>query len=202
MPEKCSAKKFDLPKLTAFFLVLSLTSIIAAFAKNDSIAGRAAGARRSVESGAVPAQPLPNFHEVHPFLYRGGEPNFAGVEKLKLIGIKTVIDLRAPTVKSKAEKAHVEALGLKYICLPMSDKAPTASQVATFIDTTRTARKSSEPVFVHCAHGSDRTGCMVGIWRVTEDGYTYSQAYKEMRQYYFGPQFTQLSTAVKSRALK
>ncbi|MBL8086239.1 MAG: hypothetical protein JNN26_26655 [Candidatus Obscuribacter sp.] len=40
-------------------------------------------------------------------------------------------------------------------------------------------------------------GC---IWRASEDGFTYDQAYKEMRRYYFGPQFKQLSGAVKARA--
>ena len=40
---------------------------------------------------------------------------------------------------------------------------------------------------------------LVGIWRVSEDGFTYDQAYKEMRRYYFGPQFKQLSGAVKAR---
>ena len=40
---------------------------------------------------------------------------------------------------------------------------------------------------------------LVGIWRVSEDGFTYDQAYKEMRRYYFGSQFKQLSGAVKAR---
>jgi protein tyrosine/serine phosphatase len=70
------------------------------------------------------------------------------------------------------------------------------------METVKEGQAKNEPVFVHCAHGSDRTGCMVGIWRVSEDGYSYDQAYKEMRKYYFGPQFTNLSQAVKKRAAK
>jgi hypothetical protein len=42
----------------------------------------------------------------------------------------------------------------------------------------------------------------VGIWRVTEDGYSYPQAYTEMRKYWFGPQFKELSGAVQKRANK
>lgn len=159
-------------------------------------------ARTSVEAGAVPAQALPNFHEVHPFLYRGGQPNSEGIDKLKAMGIKTVIDLRAETAATRAEAAHLEKLGLHYIDLPMSDKPPTDKQVNTFIQTVKDGQEKNQPVFVHCAHGSDRTGCLVGIWRVSQDGYSYDQAYKEMRKYYFGPQFTRLSAAVKQRAAK
>jgi protein tyrosine/serine phosphatase len=62
------------------------------------------------------------------------------------------------------------------------------------------AGEKNKKVFLHCAHGSDRTGCMVGIWRVTRDGWDYPAAYQEMRKYYFGPKFTKLSGAVEERA--
>lgn len=145
---------------------------------------------------------LPNFHQVHTYLYRGGEPTSQGLKALKDKGIKTIIDLRAETPMSRQERAQVKTLGLDYINLPMSDKAPTDKQVKTFIDTTRLARDNSAPVFVHCAHGSDRTGCLIGIWRVTEDNYSYDQAYKEMRKYWFGPKFVNLSQAVQRRATR
>ncbi|MBK9203166.1 MAG: dual specificity protein phosphatase family protein [Candidatus Obscuribacter sp.] len=145
---------------------------------------------------------LPNFHQVHPYLYRGGEPTSQGLKELKEKGIKTIIDLRAETPMSRQERNEAKTLGLDYINLPMSDKAPTDKQVKTFIDTTRLARDNSAPVFVHCAHGSDRTGCLIGIWRVTEDNYSYDQAYKEMRKYWFGPKFVNLSQAVQKRATR
>jgi len=144
---------------------------------------------------------LPNFHVVHPYLYRGGEPTAAGLKLLGQKGVKTVIDLRAASFRTKAEAEQAQALGMKHINLPMSAKAPTASQQATFIAAVEEGQKSNEPVFVHCAHGSDRAGCMVGIWRVTHDGYTYADAYKEMRKYYFGPQFRELSGAVQKRVV-
>jgi protein tyrosine/serine phosphatase len=156
-----------------------------------------------VEEGKVQASvALPNFHQVHSYLYRGGQPNSEGMSKLKQMGVKTVIDLRAETPATRAEKAELEKLHIGYIDLPMSNASPTQKQVDTFMQTLKEGRDKNQPVFVHCAHGSDRTGCMVGIWRVVEDGYSYDQAYKEMRKYYFGPQFTKLSQAVKQRSGK
>lgn len=147
---------------------------------------------------------LPNFHEVHPFLYRGGQPTEAGLKKLKEMGITTIIDLRGSPEMVFDERKAATALGLKCINLPMSSKAPTKEQVRTFLETVEEAQKQPDKskVFVHCAHGSDRTGCMVGLWRVTHDGWNYDQAYKEMRRYWFTPKFTNLSGTVAEYASK
>lgn len=159
---------------------------------------------------------LPNFHQVHPFLYRGGEPSPEGLKKIKEMGITTIFDLRNPGEKKYDEKESAKQLGLRYISMPMNSKAPTPKQIKRLMDEidrakgksgqptqgteTAAAAASKDAVFVHCAHGSDRTGCMVGIWRVMRDGYDYDTAYKEMRKYWFTPKFVNLSGAVKSAA--
>lgn len=166
---------------------------------------------------------LPNFHQVHPYLYRGGEPTLKGLEQLQAIGVKTIIDLRAPSEMKFAEPQAAKKLGFNYINLPMSSKAPTDKQIKTLMqkideakakyeqgqtnkaesdkaEPSKAAKDGAKPesVFVHCAHGSDRTGSMVGIWRVSRDNYDYDQAYREMRKYYFGPKFVELSGAVRN----
>lgn len=145
---------------------------------------------------------LPNFHQVHPYLYRGGEPTVEGLKQLYEMGVRTIIDLRGHVEKVLHEQAIAQNLGMKCINLPMTDKAPTPKQIKTFIKTVEKAQidPTKGSVFVHCAHGSDRTGCLVGIWRVTHDNYSYDQAYKEMRKYYFGPKYTLLSGAVREAA--
>lgn len=156
----------------------------------------AASPRAQAEAGAK--TDLPNFHAVHKYLYRGGEPSKAGLARLKEMGVTTVIDLRGHKENVQREAAWARALGMQSINLPMSSKAPTASQVDTFMKTIKEARDGRRgPVFVHCAHGSDRTGCMIGIWRVSQEGYSYDQAYREMRKYYFTPKFVDLSGAVR-----
>lgn len=154
--------------------------------------------------GASP-ETLPNFHQVHPYLYRGGEPTPAGLEKLKQLGVKTIIDLRAHPGQTRAEAETARTLGMKYINLPMDYHAPTEAQQEKLLRTLSEAeanekKGSPTPVLVHCAHGSDRTGCMIGLWRVKHDGWSYPDAYKEMRKYYFTPKFTLLSGAVKNAA--
>jgi protein tyrosine/serine phosphatase len=142
---------------------------------------------------------LPNFHEVHPFLYRSGEPTRAGLSKLKEMGFSTLIDLRAPSEQKFDEKKAASELGLKYIRLVMTSAAPTKEQVDTTLAEIKKAQTdpTNGKVLVHCAHGSDRTGCMIGIWRVTQENWNYDDTYKEMRKYWFTPKFVKLSGAVK-----
>src|SRR5580658_9478449 len=42
----------------------------------------------------VSAQDLPRFHQVHPYFWRGAAPSFSGLDQLKQLGVKTVVDLR------------------------------------------------------------------------------------------------------------
>jgi len=160
---------------------------------------------------------LPNFHTVHSYLFRGGEPSQSGVKKLQSLGVKTIVDLRAPSEQTFNEKKEAEQLGLHYLNLPMSSAAPTTKQVTEFNKTVSQAEELNlkasqsgandsaaapypDAVYVHCAHGSDRTGCMIGIWRVTHDQWSYQKAYHEMRKYYFGPKYKDLANAVRTRA--
>jgi protein tyrosine/serine phosphatase len=152
---------------------------------------------------------LPNFHQVHPFLYRGGEPTKEGLKKIKEMGVTTIFDLRNPGEKAYDEKESAKELGLHYVSMPMNSKAPTPKQIKRMMDEIDRAKdkvadaNAGAPpgaVFVHCAHGSDRTGCMIGIWRVKRDGYDYDTAYQEMRKYWFTPKFTNLSGAVRTAA--
>jgi protein tyrosine/serine phosphatase len=149
-------------------------------------------------SGFAADSALPNFAQVAPGLYRGAAPTPAGLAKVKGMGVATVVDLRiAPKTVAK-ERAEVQALGMKFVNLPMGSDPPTPKQVATFLALTGNA--SQHPVFVHCQHGADRTGCMFGIYRETHDKWPYAKAYTEMRHYGFKPYYTKLADAVKQRA--
>ena len=141
---------------------------------------------------------LPNFHLVSPGIYRGAAPTTEGLRKLKAIGVRTVIDLRIAPKTVHREKAEAESQGMRWINLPMSGDPPTQTQIDTLLAALRTARK--EPVFVHCQHGADRTGCMLGIYRETQQGWNFDTTYREMLKYGFKPYYHKLADAVRKRA--
>jgi protein tyrosine/serine phosphatase len=141
---------------------------------------------------------LPNFHVVAPNIYRGAAPTKQGLCMLKAKGVHTIIDLRMPNKLVKEEQARALAMGFTWIHLPMSGEPPTQQEVDTLLATL--AKAPREPVFVHCQHGADRTGCMIGIYRVQVQHWTFAQAWPEMRRYGFNPHWTKLTEAVRSRA--
>jgi protein tyrosine/serine phosphatase len=147
---------------------------------------------------AISAAEIPNFHVTHPFLWRGAAPTEAGLRALKAQGVRTIIDLRISPKKVKAERRFVEGLGLRFINLPMSGDPPTTREIDTFLKTATSA--ADQPVFVHCQHGADRTGTLIGIYRERVDGWDFDRAYKEMRRYGFDPHWKRLTATVRHYA--
>jgi protein tyrosine phosphatase (PTP) superfamily phosphohydrolase (DUF442 family) len=146
----------------------------------------------------VSAHEIPNFHVVYPTLWRGAAPTEAGLRTLKAQGVRTVIDLRIAPKSVAAERRFVEGIGLTFINLPMSGDPPTTKQIETFLRTTTSAAR--QPVFVHCQHGADRTGAMIGIYREHVDGWSFDRAYAEMRRYGFDPRWHKLTATVRRYA--
>src|SRR5690349_24804448 len=67
---------------------------------------------------SFPNVKIKNFGQMDEHYYRGAQPEMDDYQSLKALGVKTVIDLRNdPT---DYEKGAVEALGMKYINIPMS----------------------------------------------------------------------------------
>ena len=130
---------------------------------------------------------LPNFHRVDPYLFRGAAPTRIGMQALKKLDVKTIIDFRVNPQMVRSECDTAQHLGMRYINLPIRNCNVTSNCRKVFFDTVgaAAANPSDGAVFVHCAHGSDRTGLMVGLWRVQHDGWSYPDALQEMLKYGF-----------------
>jgi len=149
-------------KLPAWLLVLSVLAVSAP-------SGMCQEARQTVKA-------LPRFYEVAPGVYRGGQPTREGFILLKERGIRTVINLR----EGRNERGLVEGLGMKYVYIPVDPwRRVPASAIQTFLATV--SDPANHPVFVHCRRGADRTGFMIGAYRIAHQGWSAKQAYAEAR---------------------
>lgn len=125
---------------------------------------------------------IKNFGQMDARFYRGAQPGKKDYKDLAALGIKTVIDLREDP--ESYEQPLVESLGMKYINIPMLDKKyPTPEVTEMFLKTINDP--ATGKFFVHCAGGRHRTGAMGAVYRFQFYGWTFDQAYKEMKQYDF-----------------
>ena len=141
---------------------------------------------QAIAAGQAAAISIYNFGKVGDDYYRGGQPLGDQYAQLAALGVKTVINLTNEEDGREDEKALVEKNGMTYLNIPMSTrKAPTADEIATFM----AAVNAEGAVYVHCVGGRHRTGVMTAVYRMTMDGLSGDQAFKEMKQFKYGPDF-------------
>lgn len=124
---------------------------------------------------------LPNFAEVSPNLFRGGQPGVDGLEALKKMGVSLVIDMRG--TKSSHEQLAIRKLGMEYIAIPWHCPFPSDAIFARFLRVLREHPKKK--VFVHCRLGDDRTGMAIAAYRMANEGWTAEEALHEMEEFGF-----------------
>ena len=141
---------------------------------------------------------IPNLQEVTPFLLRGGQPTQPGLLALKSRGVRTVVNLRNEEILVEREAKVCRRLGLKFVNIPLDVfNCPSDRAIKQFLQVIE--RADNRPVFVHCLHGQDRTGCLIAIYRIEKMGWSADQAYAEMLALGFRPGFSNLSSAVFAR---
>ena len=121
-----------------------------------------------------------NFGQMDERYYRGAQPLPEDYRALKELGVNTVIDLRNdPT---EYEKREVEALGMKYVNIPMSGwKYAKDTQVEEFMKVMNDP--STGVVYAHCKAGKHRTGLTGAVYRMEKYGWDYDTVYAEMKNY-------------------
>lgn len=126
---------------------------------------------------------IPNFHEVEEGFFRGGQPDEEGVKALKALGIQTVISFRNEGKIIRWEKEFVEKNGMTFVSIPLTwRKSPTQEEADYFL---RSISEKNRPLFIHCREGKDRTGAMVALYRITQQGCPVEEAYQEAKRYGF-----------------
>lgn len=129
---------------------------------------------------------IKNFGQMDDRFFRGAQPKQADYKQLAALGIHTVIDL---TDDPKSyEKSSVEAVGMQYVNIPMSDKSyPESAKIDQFLKLVDDP--STGKFYVHCAGGRHRTGVMGAVYRFNHYNWNFDQVYAEMKNYDFYTRF-------------
>jgi protein tyrosine/serine phosphatase len=134
-----------------------------------------------------------NFVQVSPGIWRSAQPtNAQEWEYVKSQGIRHVVKLN---FDSEGSDADAKAIGLDVHVLsiqPEGDKDLLDNLKNTFVRPNVGKLAEAENVIaagggvlVHCTHGQDRTGLVIGIHRVMHEHKSKADAYQEMLDHNF-----------------
>ena len=150
--------------------------IVAALILASACGGTAVPDEGDATSADVTTPPI---EVVSSGIYRGLRPTQATLAQLKSLGVRTILDLEDTSSVIKTERGWVGKLGMTFISEPMSGFWSPDDAEVNLIEQIM-ADPSRRPIFVHCQHGQDRTGLIVGLYRVQREHWTPAAAYKEM----------------------
>ena len=117
---------------------------------------------------------VPNLYRVTDELYRGDQPSTIGMQNLKKLGIKTIVNLRS----FHSDRDNIGETGLEYEHIFMKVWHPEEEDAVRFLQIVTDPKRS--PVLVHCQRGADRTGAMIAVYRLAVQGWSKEEAIREM----------------------
>jgi hypothetical protein len=157
-------------------------------ASSDRLTSASSASRPSAWAQPLAAPGLENFFQVSPCVYRGKRPTAEGLRQLKTMGVKTIVNLEM----FHSDKDMLADTGLHYVPISFAAWHPETRDMAALLRLAGDANLT--PLFVHCQHGSDRTGTMCAVYRIALQGWSKKDAVDEMVHGGFGfhPQWQNL----------
>lgn len=164
-----------LPRIALLLIVLAYGVAMGAESPQT---GEPTPARHSIGKH-LDAEGLPNFGEVTPRLYRGGQPTPAGFDRLAQMGVRVVVDFG----RSSRDEKQTRKLGMEYVTIPWHCPFPKDKEFAKFLKLVK--ENPDKKIFAHCRLGDDRTGMMIAAYRMAMQGWSADEAMNEMKQFGF-----------------
>ncbi len=125
---------------------------------------------------------LVNFHnlyQVNDSIYRSEQPSRKGVNELKTIGVKTIINLR----NQERDNQRNKNTDLIIINIPINTRKMSYKDV---LKTLKVINMCQKPVLIHCLHGSDRTGAIIASYRMVFENWSKQRAIEEFMDEKYG----------------
>jgi tyrosine-protein phosphatase SIW14 len=123
--------------------------------------------------------------EVSPGIYRGPAPQTAADYcQLSSLGIRTVMDVRKFRQRRMDDECRcVRAHGMTYKRAEVSFRPQRDGSAERALCTLADVRL--RPIYIHCELGRDRSGLIIGLYRVRYEGWSLCSAYAEMKRFGF-----------------
>lgn len=118
-------------------------------------------------------------------VYRGAQPDAEAWGTLHALGVRNAIKLSDEAEYPAARESAEAGPGIVVCSMPVSQWKPDVAAVLGIAAVLLDLRKQAwgSVVFVHCLHGRDRTGLIVGAYKLRYLGWTRQQVEEERHAY-------------------
>lgn len=137
---------------------------------------------------------IPHFARVTEKIARGGRPTQNDLRELFQNGATLIINIENNAEAITRETTWAKEIGIGYVSLPMDWRvSPTDQQIDKILTLLLAKSSNFNFIFIHCKHGQDRTGLVIGLYRVLIQKWAPQKAYDEMLTLGFHPEYTALT---------
>lgn len=135
----------------------------------------AIGALQRPQNWASPIETryLKNAYQLDKKVFRSAQPSRKGLEEAKRLGITDVLNLR----EDHTDKSKAAGLGLNLYHIKVEADEISPQEIVKAL---RIIKSAQGPVLVHCWHGSDRTGAVCAMYRITFNNWSKQEAIDEL----------------------
>jgi len=205
-PDSASHRTRSAARIATSFLLLALAVLWAGATQQLRPVQAEQGKRsnsfpRDCNSTGITDKDIANFHHVDRDLYRGARPAYRQDVYLKLVdlGIRTIVNLE--TEEASKEQAEVWQINREFSDRHLPQVEFIHFPIRPILQVNLTGvpdegehgirhlfeelQQAPKPIFLHCAHGKDRTGAIVVLYRMRRHELSFEQAYDEALHYKF-----------------
>jgi len=125
----------------------------------------------------------PNFGVVEEGrIYRGAQPDAPSMDALARRGIRTIVKLNGASPREEQTAAR---LGMRFIHVDLNARTVGKTSSCCAVERAYAAMTDPRnwPVYVHCTHGRDRTGFLIGLYRERAQRWKYADVDRELTAY-------------------
>lgn len=121
----------------------------------------------------VISEQLSNWYQVDKDVYRSEQPDDEAMLKIEKFGIKSILNLR------ELHDDVDEIKGTHLIPLHVAIRTQKINDTH-IVKALQFIKEADKPVLVHCWHGADRTGTVIAMYRMVEQGWSREAAIDEL----------------------
>jgi protein tyrosine/serine phosphatase len=116
-------------------------------------------------------------------LFRCAQPDTLGFQTLEALGVKVVVKLNDTKEFPDTLERELYHGEISFLDLPRLFEVPPKDKLTGIVELIHDYLAQGKSVLVHCTHGIDRTGLVIGAYRIIHQNWSMDEVLAERKAY-------------------